>query len=219
MTLDEVPIAEVWTLLGGPKLRVSCGGNARGIAFWRPKADGWNVAVNGRKNCWFDHRDGLGGGVLKLVQTARGLSEHEALEWLEAYAGLTPSHPLSLEDRRRYAQAREHAPELARAAMLWHVERLGELDHLKREALECEDMPALMAAAQDDHLLTILAPEGVVRAYIDARRKWPEHTAALVAYGARWAAASQAAVAALIVQWHDDAAEIERWETDGGATA
>jgi hypothetical protein len=125
--------------------------------------------------------------------------------------------PLSQEHRQRYAQAREHAPELGRAAALWHAERLAELDELKREALERDDMLALMAAAQENHLLTILAPEGVVRAYMDARRKWPEHTAALVAEGERWAEFSEAAVALLIGQWHDDAEVIERWETDGGA--
>jgi len=218
MTIAEIRIDEVWRLLGGPKLRVNGRATVRAAAFWRGGKTP-NVAIHRGKNCWFDHRDGVGGSVLKLVQTAHGSSEHDALSWLETYAGLTPSRPLSREDRQRYAQARQHAVELARAATLWHAERLAELDELKRKALERGDIPALQAVAEENHLLTILKPEGIIRAYLDARRKWPEHTAALVAYGARWAAASRAAVAALIIQWHDEAAEIERWETDGGATA
>src|SRR5215471_17975207 len=95
MTLDEIPITEIWTQLGGAKLRGNESGQLRGIAFWRPKADGWNVAVDIHRNLWFDHRDGCGGGVLKLVQAARQCSEHRALEWLETFAGLTPSRPLT----------------------------------------------------------------------------------------------------------------------------
>jgi hypothetical protein len=236
MRLDEVPIAEVWTLLGGRKLR---DGNARGTAFWRPKADGWNVAVDRRKNCWFDHRGGVGGGVLKLVQTVKGCTAHDALTWLEAYAGLTPSRPPSPEELRRDAQAREHAPALARAATLWHAERLIELDELKRRALERlgwqppfseeeqtqtfeERFAAVVefeAVASEHHLLSILAPEGIIRAYSDARRKWPEHTRALVADGERWAEFSETAVALLIGQWHEDAVEFDRSEMDGGAAA
>jgi hypothetical protein len=214
--IEQVPITQIWALLGGGKIR-----HGRGQGFYREGADGWSVSIDNERGRWYDHRDNVGGGKLALIQHIRGGSRGEALKWLADMMGieLDGNTPLSPERRQRYARARHDAPELARVATLWHAERRAELDELKREALERDDMPALMAAAQENHLLTILAAEGIVRAFFDAKRKWPEHTAALIADGERWAELSELAVAALIAQWHDDAVDIERWETDGGATA
>jgi hypothetical protein len=210
--IDQTPITTVWRALGGEEIQ-----HGRGQAFWRD-GDGRNVSLNDDRGVWYDYRDSVGGGKLDLIQHVRGGSRADAVRWLADCLGVaSDGAPLSREDRRRYAQAREHAPEIAQAATLWHTERCGELDEFKREALERDDMLALMAAAREHHLLSILVPEGIVRAYLDARRKWPERTAALVANGQRWTQWTEAAVVALIAQWAHDAEDIERWETDGGA--
>jgi hypothetical protein len=207
-------IMQVWHALGGGEIR-----RGRGQAWWR-RGDGWSVSLRDDRGAWYDHRDNIGGGVLDLIQHVRGGSRADALRWLaDWYALPLDGAQLSPEERRRYAHARAHAPDLARAASLWHGERLGELDQLKRAALERDDMLALMRAAQEHCLLSLLAPSGIVLAYIDARRKWPEHTAALVAEGERWAQWCETAIALLIGQWHDDAMDCDRWETDGGAAA
>jgi hypothetical protein len=218
MTASEIVrhtrISYVWRALGGGEIR-----RGRGQAWWR-KGDGYSVSLRDDRGCWYDHRDGVGGGVLDLIRHIRGGSRAEALRWLADWCCLPLDGALlSPEDRRRYARARQDAPELGRAATLWHAERLAELDELKREALEREDMLALMAAAQGNHLLTILAPEGIIRAYLDAKRKWPEHTAALVAQGEAWERLAEALVTLLIAQWAHDAEDLDGRETDGGAAA
>jgi hypothetical protein len=213
--IEQVPITQIWALLGGGPIR-----HGRAQAFYRKGGDGFNVSINDKIGAWHDFVTGDGGGKLALICHVRAGSRAEALGWLASMLGVPlDSTALSRKDRRRYAQARQHAPELGRLATLWHAERLAELDELKRDALERDDMLALMAAAQEHHLLSILAPDGVIRAFFDAKRKWPEHTTALIADGERWAELSELAVAALIAQWHDDAVDIERWETDGGASA
>ena len=78
--LSEIPIIDAWRRLGGPEPR-KCGAELRSRAFFRD-GDGLNVAFNLPKNCYRDHRDGEGGGVLKLVQTVRGCGAREALQWL-----------------------------------------------------------------------------------------------------------------------------------------
>jgi hypothetical protein len=125
MSLDEIRIGQTWKQLGGGPLRGNGSGKLRGIAFWRAKADGWSVSVDANKNCWFDHRDSRGGGVLALVRVARQCSEHSALEWLELYGGLSPSRPLTpLEEKRRRAAEKE-----AQSMVQWRNEML--------EALRC----------------------------------------------------------------------------------
>jgi len=204
-------ITQVWHALGGGEIR-----RGRSRAWWR-KGDGWSVSLRDDRGVWFDHRDGGGGGVLDLVQHVRGGSRADALRWLAEWRSIPlDSAPLSRDDRRRYAQAREHAPALARAATLWHPERLEELDELKREALERDDIPALASAAREHHLLSVLAPEGIIRAYIDAKRKWPEHTRALLGQGEHWERVAEALVTLLIARWAEEAEDIDRWETDGG---
>jgi hypothetical protein len=215
MLIEQTRINHVWHALGGGELR-----HGRGQAWWR-KGDGWSVSLSDDRGAWYDYRDSIGGGILDLIRHVRGGTRGQALRWLADAMGieLDGNTPLSPKQRQCYARARHDAPELARVATLWHAERRGELDELKREALERDDMLALMAAAQEHHLLSILAPEGVIRAFFDAKRKWPERTAALIGDGECWAELSKLAVAALIAQWHDDAVDIEGWETDGGASA
>ena len=89
MTLATIPILDVWGVLGGGLI---FGRRAR--AFWRD-GDGLNVSLDPEKNCWFDHRDQVGGGVLQLVETALDCDRHRALGFLEHHAGLDPRTPTS----------------------------------------------------------------------------------------------------------------------------
>ena len=59
------------------------------------------VAFNKEKNCYIDHRDHSGGGVLKLVQIVRGCETHEALNWLRDEFGLTDSRVQTTPEQRR----------------------------------------------------------------------------------------------------------------------
>ena len=97
MTLDQLKILNVWAALGGGELR-----NRRGRAFWRD-GDGYSVTLDEVKNAWYDFRDGMGGGVLSLVETVGGYSRGEALTWLERNCGLDPRRALSPQEKRLYA--------------------------------------------------------------------------------------------------------------------
>jgi hypothetical protein len=219
-------ITSVWAALGGGEIRRN-----HSQAFWR-NGDGFNVALNDDCGIWFDHRDNVGGGILDLIAHVRGGTRAEALKWLAERLGLPlDGARLSNEERRRYAQAQKRAPELARAATLWLIERRAELEQIKADALERmeaarehgkDPMPAVMAlerAASEHHLLSLMKNEGIVRAYLMARRDHPKHTRALVADGERWAQWSEIAVATLIAQFQDDVRDTDtaHWETDGGA--
>ncbi len=88
MILDTTTISQVFVALGGdePKL-----GRAR--AFYRDGDNRQAVSLNDAKNCWYDHRDGVGGGVLDLIQAALGCDRAGAQQWLSNFTGLP------LEDR------------------------------------------------------------------------------------------------------------------------
>lgn len=109
MTLSEaissVRITEVWAGLGGGPLR-----HGRGRAFWRD-GDGFNIALEDRKNAWCDHAHGSGGGVLDLIQKALGCDRSSAIAWLGSTFSLEIDHarPLTAFEKRRWAQAREKA--------------------------------------------------------------------------------------------------------------
>ena len=209
--LDQTCISEVWAALGGGKLR-----HGRGQAWWR-KGDGWSVSICDEKDAWYDHRDGSGGGILSLICQVRGGSRRDALHWWAEMRGVTlDSTPLSLADRRRYAHARQQAPALARAASLWCQERCAELDELKQQAIQRSDMLALIEPAKEHYRLSILAPEGVIHAYQQAKRKWPKHTAALLAVGENWKRVSESLLTLLIADWAEDAPALDRWENEGG---
>jgi hypothetical protein len=81
--LDQVPIVDAVLALGGvpPK-------RGRIKAFWRTKADGFNVRINVDKNSWYDFVANEGGGVLRLVEVALGCDRRSALRWLQDHLGL-----------------------------------------------------------------------------------------------------------------------------------
>src|SRR5207247_2428615 len=50
--------------------------------------DGYNVTLNDTKGVWYDQRDQVGGGILKLVVHVRGGTQKEAFRWLADFAGV-----------------------------------------------------------------------------------------------------------------------------------
>ena len=82
LDLADLRILDVWEALGGGRIR-----GRRGQAFWRG-GDGYSVALDAVRNCWFDHRDSRGGGVLALVETALSCDRRAALRWLIEHCGL-----------------------------------------------------------------------------------------------------------------------------------
>jgi hypothetical protein len=193
--IAQTSIVAVWGWLAGGEIR-----RGRAQAFWRKGADSWSVSLDDEYRRWYDHRDGTGGGILALIQHVRGGSRAEALRWLADHRGITldGDAPPSPAERRRYAQARRDAPELARAAGLWWTERREALERAKADALERDDGAALKAAAREHYLLGLLSSGGVVRAYLHARAADPSGTAALVAEGAEWERMARYIVARLI---------------------
>ena len=77
--IADLDIKAVWSELGGGRLHSN-----RGRAFWRD-GDGFNVALD--VGVWFDHGRNTGGGVLDLVETARGCDKRAALGWLTDHFG------------------------------------------------------------------------------------------------------------------------------------
>jgi hypothetical protein len=102
------------------------------------RGDGWSVSLDDGRGVWWDHRDSVGGGVLSLIQHARGGTRLDAVRWLAEWRGvaLDGDSTLSPQERRRYAQARQHAAQLARVAGLWWRERREEMERTKANALE-----------------------------------------------------------------------------------
>lgn len=181
-------ISRVWRALGGGELR-----RGRGQAWWR-SGDGWNVSLNDRGGVWYDHRDGVGGGILDLIRFVRGCSSREALLWLADLLHVTlDNNPLSPEMQQRYQRALRDAPSLARAAALWWAEQREFLERMKAEALDRGDLFALASLAHEHYRLGQLSSDDVIRAYLIAQRGDPSATAALVATGenrTRWAKAA-----------------------------
>jgi hypothetical protein len=109
--LAGVRITAVWRALGGGELR-----HGRGKAFWRD-GDGWNVSLSDAKGAWFDHRDGIGGGVLDLVAHVRGGARQDALRWCADLAGVPlDAKPLSAADKHLWAVRCREAERVEREA-------------------------------------------------------------------------------------------------------
>jgi hypothetical protein len=102
------PISEIWVGLGGePPKR----GRAR--AFDRNGDNPDAVSLNDEKGCWYDFVTGEGGGILDLIQRVRGCDRGAALLWLSDFTGRPLNNrPLTAEERRQYARARQEGAEL-----------------------------------------------------------------------------------------------------------
>ena len=124
--LHHIPIIDAWKRLGGGDLQ-GRGSHLRGRAHWRD-GDGFNVSLDTDKNCYFDHRDGRGGGVLALVETALGCGRPDALKWLSQNCGLehryaTPAEHTSARRRQWEAEQPEEQLQPAYRAFLRELER------------------------------------------------------------------------------------------------
>ena len=106
---SRVTITQVWCALGGDPPR-----RARAPAFWRESRDP-NISLDDNKGCWFDFRDGIGGGLIDLVQRVRGCDRKSALHWLADLAGVPLEDRAFTEaDQRRWRVARLEAEALIR---------------------------------------------------------------------------------------------------------
>jgi hypothetical protein len=113
--ISQVRISAVWAALGGGELR-----HSRGVAFWRKGADGYNVSLDDAKGTWYDHAAGAGGGVLALIEKARGSSRADALHFVADVAGVPlDDKELSPDDKARWARERRELEKHLPAARLW----------------------------------------------------------------------------------------------------
>jgi hypothetical protein len=125
--MESVSILSVWHGLGGGEIR-----HKRGRAFWR-KGDGWSVSIDTDKNVWYDFRDGVGGGVLDLIERVLRCDRRSAVEWLQNYTGV-PSRQATQEERRDYSRRRARAEHEAQQLVAW---RDGMLDNLRHHRVLC----------------------------------------------------------------------------------
>jgi len=172
-------IAEVWRALGGGELR-----RGRGRAFWR-EGDGFNVALDSKRGIWRDFATNEGGGILRLVETVRGCSKGEAFRWLADLAGVGLA-PFSPDRRRRYAQTRRDAAEIAKLAAWWLESRCEELEELKRLSngdYGTWDEAALAAASGGLFRLHQMDPAEVIAEFSKACQIESERTRELIQAG------------------------------------
>ena len=180
--IGAVSILNVWPALGGGELR-----RGRGRAFWRDgDGDGFNVVVDPKRGIWRDFATNEGGGILRLVQTARACSKGEAFQWVAELAGvaLVPSSP---DRRRRYAQARRDATEIAKLAGWWLESRCEELERLKRLSNHANgpwDEVALAAASGELYRLhqLNLNPDALIAEFARVSQ-WEPETRRLIQAG------------------------------------
>ncbi len=184
--ISAVKISDVYRALGGGELH-----HERGRAFWRD-GQGFNVSLNDKRGVWHDFATGDGGGVLDLVQRARGTTKADALRWLADFAGVPlKDRAWSPQERARFAQERTvferdlaEARDWRRAGMMLCEEAL---DLLKSalfdptagrvdtgELMDVERLLARLRSAGD---------AGLVDEYREWRTARPKITAAMI-----WAA-------------------------------
>jgi hypothetical protein len=128
MTASEVcslrPISEVFVELGGSPPR-----HGRARAFYRDGDNQQAVSFDDSKGCWYDHRDGKGGGVLDLVQRVRGGSRAEALRHLAELSGVTlEDRPTTAAERRGFAKRARDADVYTQRVMDWASGLLSETE-------------------------------------------------------------------------------------------
>ena len=139
--LDQASITDVWAALGGDDLR-----HGRGRAWWRD-GDGYSIALDDTKGCWFDHARGTGGGMLSLIETVLGCERRVAIKWLADHQNvcLDDHRPLTHDEKRRYAQRRGHAESKAQNLTDWRRNTLRRLRGDRNPLYESEDMACAVA--------------------------------------------------------------------------
>jgi hypothetical protein len=174
LTITEIKsrahICDVWHALGGGKLQ-----HGRGKAFWRD-GDGYCIAIDIDKGLWFDHRDGVGGDVVTLVETVHRCSFVDAAKWLADQTGVALEH---FEHRPYAAMDDDWTTDLRRAtywrttAVMLSEQALASLpdDHPERYGLTL-----LLASVRD-------GDASLVATYRAWRRREPAMTKAMVHAG------------------------------------
>ena len=104
--ISRTRISKVVPALGGPKPK-----DGRCRAWWRGGDNPTSVALDDQQGLWYDHRTGRGGGIIDLIEEAKGCSQHEAAAWLASHHGVTLAG-------QTQAQALDLKPAKVRAAEL-----------------------------------------------------------------------------------------------------
>ncbi len=147
MSLDAVPLLDVWRRLGGQEPR----GN-RAPAFWRKSRD-LNISLDPDRGCWYDFVAGSGGGILALVMIALGVNHVAALEWL-VREGFIEGREFTEEEKREFARGREAAEREAEDAGLFAVAAVAVAEELLEEGPLLDpsrpDLTALVADLRHD---------------------------------------------------------------------
>ncbi|WP_321476888.1 hypothetical protein [uncultured Paludibaculum sp.] len=120
-------ITAIWRALGGGPLHYH-----RGRAFWR-KGDGWNIALDEEKGVWYDFAANEGGGLIDLVQRARGCDTAAAAAWLCGFTGI-PQESHTPEERRSFARHRREVEKEAQLCARWALGLRMHLERAKRES-------------------------------------------------------------------------------------
>jgi len=122
--LTSTCISSVYEALGGG----TRGRNQRFRAIYR-NGDGYSVALNDDKGCWYDFVEGIGGGILDLIQKVLRCDRRTAIEWFCDFAGIKS------ERKRRnpvaWRRSLAHADEL----IAWRDRILEDLRLQRNEAL------------------------------------------------------------------------------------
>ena len=158
------PISEVWIALGGPPPK-----RGRARAFFRDGDNPFAVSLNDANGVWFDHRNGVGGGVLDLIQQVRGCDRGGALRWLADLNGTSlASTPLTPAQHREYARQRAEMSEMSAWKMRlvdalklerkrwWEIYH-GALAYIRDHSLESPlgDIAATLNELAEDHIAVL----------------------------------------------------------------
>ena len=172
-------VTNVWLALGGPEPK-----RGRARAFYRNGDNTQAVSLDDAKGCWYDHRDGKGGGMLDLIQRVLGCERADALRWLSNFTGLPlGERPTTRTERRVLAERRERDQREIRDAELFRIAATS----IAEQVLDGlpEAVPERYAPTQ--LLLELRATQGaaLLTMYRDFRAREPRLAAALVFAGER----------------------------------
>jgi hypothetical protein len=157
---------------------------SRARAFYRDGNNQQAVSLNDVKGCWFDHRDGVGGGVLDLIQRVLGCDHGAALRWLSDFTGVPlDDRPTSRRERRELAQRRERDHREMRVAEFFRIAAVSIAEQVLAELPEA--VPGRFVPTQLLLSLRASHDSALLAVYRDFTQRDPEFAAALVHAGER----------------------------------
>jgi hypothetical protein len=177
--ITATTVTDVWLALGGPEPK-----RGRARAFYRNGENTQAVSLDDAKGCWYDHRDGKGGGLLDLIQLVLGRDRAGALRWLSNFTGLPlDDRPATRSERRALAERREREQREMRNAKFFRIAAVCVAEQALAELPEA--VPGRFAPTQ--LFLSLRASHGraLLAVYRGFREHEPELTAALVYAGER----------------------------------